>query len=368
MKRGVGLSGVCALSLLTSLPTDVQGCDGASDCPSDSQADRQATHSVPPMELRTTGTVALKDLGSPAFLMPASCDTDGGVFLVPYPAADKRDVRNAPAEPAHRRTPRTVVRVAADGKKTTRFELVGIAADPKSDEMSVAATSVDGRGRLYALVRTRRADQWSQFVVDFDATGQPKSKTEVDFGEIQIDRFAVFGSGDLLLLGYRQQPRGPRIAVMPGTGGALRDVLGLPHTLTEDPTLEVSDRQPPPVISRAETGSDGRAYFVRAATKPVVYAVTDQGDMTEVLELAATPRDASLTDFKVSGQRLAAIYFKERSGEEGPRWWVNTYDLVLGEQVASCGPLAKAVLCYWSMDSQDRFTLFGGDSLLQVSP
>lgn len=305
--------------------------------------------------LRTLGTAEF----SPNFFSmgPPRCDADGNMFFVLSPEWSSDHPGGPP--------PNAILSIRADGKETSRFEPATIPAFAGAFKVMTTSLAIGPDGTRHALVSVGRGNARTQYIVSFDDDGQDGSPVKIDASEISVGHIEVFGSGAFLLVGNRIYTRGQAMAVMPAGGGRLRDVVGLPPTITEgpDPTL-----RPGPGIARMARAEDGRIYF-KAPGEDSVYVINASGDAEYAFELAPLPddRDLRLTDLKAAGSRMAATYHDEEGGA-GARYWIVVYDVILGERVALYGPLSSPPICYTYERSRDRFRRFSGEGIVTASP
>lgn len=82
--------------------------------------------------LRTSRTAPFAQDQWLSWKPPVICDGDGNVFLVPVPRADPRDLKLAPAPLRYTKKPSDILRVRADGKKTTLIKPAAIPAFTKA--------------------------------------------------------------------------------------------------------------------------------------------------------------------------------------------------------------------------------------------
>jgi hypothetical protein len=309
------------------------------------------TPSVTPKKLRIGDAVTSAGAFS-RFVGPFKCDADGNVFSIPVAL----DARSRPMSPD------TIVRLSADGKAVTRYSLISVPGIGNVANSTISTTALDRDGDLYAVVRAESG----QYIVSFTKTGRYKWKIEIEPNELLIGSFAVFSSGEFLLSGRpASDPLSPRVVVLAPGSSSLRDVLlsddrALKKGLSREARTALID------LASAESGSDGRVYFARAATKGSVYVVSPSGEITGTIALVPPRRGATLTSLKLSGHRLAAVY-QGRPEEDSQGLWVAVHDISSGEHVASYGPVRDPVLCYQSVPgSPDRFTLLKMNSAGQI--
>jgi hypothetical protein len=331
-----------------------------------------ALREAPVLALRETGTVSLSRGGYLAWAGQAACDEDRNLFLLVIPTLGPPDPQDTPAEGRDPLNPRDVLRLGADGKDRTTFspgactKLAGA-----KDIMTVAAT-LDREGTLHMLVWASWAEKTGQFLVPFDRKGKPGSARDIDAQQILVHQFAVFGSGEFLLLGRRTDTDEARLAILSDAG--LRDVLDHPTELSKEAVDGAADYR---YMAR---GDDGRIYLIRPDGpdgREVVYTVTALGDVEKAFTLAPMRGSPRLSGLQASGGRLAATYLERdpstgaTSGELRGRWWIAVYDNLAdaGALQAIYGPAPGPPVCYEHRDSMDRFSfLKDGSRIVRMSP
>jgi hypothetical protein len=300
------------------------------------------------------------------------------VFLVVVPPADPRDLKRPAAQARYTKRP-YILRVSADGKKTSVIKHHAVPAFANADTVEPFGLAVDPSGSLHALMLVLREENdkefeyksGKQYIVSFDSKGQYSSHLEVDQDEMVVRRFEALGSGDFLLDGMRPGYR-PRVAVM-GGGGSFSDVIVLENNRDEAPLGAVENENQtsslgalpglPPHMAR---GGDGRVYFV-ARGRESVYAIEPSGQSRLAFKLARMPRSCQLIGLEAAGNRVVASYYEERP-KHGAWFWMAVYDTVLGERLAVYGPADAHPVCYRCTDGQDQFTLLRGTTLVTMSP
>jgi hypothetical protein len=158
----------------------------------------------------------------------------------------------------------------------------------------INAVALDGAGNLYVL-GVVGLDETRRTIISFDNSGQYRWKRELDETKLSVDRFAVFGTGEYLLVGRHPKTSALRMAVM-DVGGTLHEVRA-PFTARADGSLRI----------HAESGPDGRVYVAQDGGT-TVYAISVTGEVTRQVELAAPKESASLLTLHLSGGRLAAVF------------------------------------------------------------
>jgi hypothetical protein len=337
-----------------------------------------------PLRALSTAQAQFSRDGFFAFVNAPHCDQIGNLYFLLAPHAKPREVEAAAK--AGRDLPltqRQVLRLSADGKKKAIFDLARIPNFADAKTVSTGGIAVDPHGTLFLLVWATwgggdQPERSGQYIVSFDDKGEPRSQVEVDWREITIQQFEVFGSGQFLLRGRRTRPSEPRIAVFSGDSAKLQDLA----SWTGDPS-DIPDDVPAagttPRFDYMARGGDGRIYVAEQdaqSDEAAVYAIGPHGDIETVLDLQRTPRDRRLIDFRSSGNSLAAVYEEtapgsdSSSGEQRKRWWIAVHDnLPGGELQALYGPVPGPPLCYQRTGSQDRFTfLTDGDKLVTMAP
>jgi hypothetical protein len=208
---------------------------------------------------------------------------------------------------------------------------------------------------LLAAVRPVTAPGGSQLILSFDEGGALRSRAELDPAEMHAHRFAVLDSGELLLLGSQSVVASARLALMPATGGTLRDVSP-PREGRSSRVADASSWLSVGTLSFLEPLPNGDALLVQEG-RPV-YRITATGESVVAFGLGAPPREGTvLVDVKVSDQRLAAIY--SLNDGKGTGRWMTVHDISSGLPVATYGPVEHTVMCFRHEGSEDRFKLLG---------
>jgi hypothetical protein len=321
---------------------------------------------------RSTSTALAPAGGAAAWVDPVRCDQDGGLYFVVLPQVSPRDANRPPGSPGARPwSPREIVRVGDNGRTATRFDPGSVPAFAGADEVKTLATAIDSQGVLSALVWVPRGEaEGRQYIVSFDKSGRYTSRVEVDHQEIVVQQFEVFGSGELLLKGFRHDE--PRLAVMSGAGD-LRDVLSPAREAPVEPRGAGSpgpSRETAPNarldFDHMVRGGDGRIYVARGGESSV-YAIEPSAEIEEAFRLSPPPGSLRLAGLRASGRRLVATYYEQQANRM--RSWMAVYDVALKEQLALYGPADGPPLCYEYSGSEDRFTyLRNGNQLATLSP
>jgi hypothetical protein len=353
---------------------------------------------TPPTPLQTVSTAAFSDGGYFAFIEPALCDEDENTFFLTAPHWDE----GAPPESAP--SPRDVVRVSSDGKKRMTFSPQKGSQFATATELKTLAIALDRDGALYMLIwavwrdspakpekngqsdkpekngqsdkperngQSDKPERNGQYIVSFDRKGEYRSHLEVDWHQMLVSQFEVFGSGEFLLRGRRVEPSESRLAILSASGTTLQDVSVFSGRPLDEPPLE----DPPQArFDRMVRGGDGRIYVTQedgAGEGDVVYAISAAGDTERLFKLPRMPKDPPLVAWKAARDRFAASYRAERSaGDRTDRWWAAVYDSASdgGEPEATVyGPAPGPLLCYQRARSGDRFTFLDGSRFVTMS-
>ena len=303
-----------------------------------------------------------------AWAGPALCDDNGNsYFLVVQPIT-----------PGHKpREPRAVLRISADGKKRFSFTPAAVPDFASAHELRTLGFALDPVGGLFMLVWHEMGGQSGQYIVSFDKDGEYRSYFEVDSREILVQQFEVFGSGQFLLRGSRPDGE-PRLAVLSGKGGELKDVFGRSGLLR--PSAEPSPaRSGMARLGHLARGGDGRIYLAEQGARQgedVVYAVRPSGQGEEVLTLRPNPKAPDLVGWKADGNRFAATYLRvdpqpEASSDgRGGSYWIAVHrNAGAGdaEPPVVYGPTPGPPICYRHEESSDRFTFLQGGKLVTMA-
>ena len=216
------------------------------------------------------------------------------------------------------------------------------------------------------------------FILSFDSKGKYRSAAvEVPYEELLVRQFELFGSGDFLLVGH---PAGEstleRLAILEGSGGALKDVpgwSGFPaDSMPAFGSTQGGSTQGKTRPDYMVRGSDGRIYFAEQDPRLddiVVFAVEPTGANGEAFRIRPRPRDQRLDGLKASGGKLAAIYHEQSPDGKSGRWWAAIFDATLGGEMQSLyGPLPRKPFCYQREGSEDRFTFLMAGQLVTMAP
>jgi hypothetical protein len=195
------------------------------------------------------------------------CLPDGSVFFVP-------DVRG------RRKPPAAIVRASANGGLAERWSLSSTLGLPDAN-IHLFAIATDSRGgRLFGLLSNRSG---RQVIVSFDDRGGGEAQAYLDDDEIVAQRFAVFDSGEFLLLGGQRTSPAKRLAVMDPASGAMRDVV--------QPAVASGEADPGSPwltmnrLSFLVPASDGNVYFV-SGDGPA-YAIAPTAEIVGTIDLAS---------------------------------------------------------------------------------
>jgi hypothetical protein len=180
----------------------------------------------------------------------------------------------------------------------------------------------------------------------------------IDSSEIVVSRFGVFATGEFLMLGGQGTAIEPRLAIMNSGGGRLLDVpppsglgFGVPHA-----SWPGSEK-----LTLLEPAANGLVYLV--SEDGTAYGIASTGEISGAIQLTRPREGAGLSEIKISGDRLAAIYTVH--GDK-TLWWISVYELSTGKPVAAYGPVENIVMCYRAEAGRDQFTLLrpGGGRIM----
>jgi hypothetical protein len=349
----------------------------------ENQSPAPAPAQVTATPLKPVSTARISQRGNvTGWVPPTQCDQDANVYFLLAPHATPGEVEEAARSgrdlPLN---PREVLRIDADGKNTTRFDP---AASPKlmgAKTVKTLGIAVDAHGTVYTLVWATRSavggesDEGVQYIVSFNEKGEYRSQVEVDWREILVHQFEVFGSGQFLLRGRRTHTPETRLAILSGDGSSLRDVVGWSGHPTEP--LDGALGPNTPRFNQMVRGEDGRIYVAQEGQDDVVvYAFGPIGDTEAVLKIQPMPRNRQLLGFRSAGNRFAAMYLEAGeqpdglNGERSGRVWIAVYSNVdEGGPHSVYGPAPALPTCYQHTESGDRFTfLVDGEQLITMSP
>jgi hypothetical protein len=320
------------------------------------------TPSAPATPLRVVGSKPFTKDDFLAWIGSPRC-ANGNIYLLLTPQWP--NAAPGPRTEMRRPTPRAVLSISTDGKKTTTIDPSSVPTFSDATITTLAIAAGDD-GVVYLLEWVERGDTGNYYILSFDKSGRYLTRAEVPPGIIPA-RFEVFDSSEFLLIGPGTHGEGPRVVIMPAKGGELRDVIGTP---TVDAANDFEGERPPiairAIFDHVMRGGEGSVYFASALDNSI-HVIGRSGDSHREFELAPVPRNRSLVGLLASGQRLVAKY--SEPGTQTSRIYVDVYDLAVGERVDTYGPLQGTPLCYEHHDSGDRFILLGdGNRLVTASP
>jgi hypothetical protein len=348
-------------------------------------AGRALPHAPATIPLRELSHTEISGQGGlVAWADPTRCDSDGNVYFLLAPHTTPREVESAArAGRSLPLSPRQVVRISVDGRKSTTFDpgLGSKLADAST--LTTLGMAVDPQGTLYLLVWATwgsvggETEKSGQYIVSISDEGKVRSQVEVDWHEMLVHQLEVFGSGAFLLRGRRTGSDEARVAIQSASGGALQDVMGwsgYPTTLVEEPSGTGAV-----TYDYMVRGGDGRIYFAEQNgqhDRISVYSFGASGDNGRAFDLQPLGRDERLLGLLSAGDRFAAAYLEARPGHEGSpselrgSWWIGVYDNAADAGLqAVYGPAPAEPVCYQRSGSEDRFTfLIDGSQLVTMAP
>jgi len=326
----------------------------------------------------------LSQAGDLVWSGPPLCDEDENVYFLVIPPWTPHASQGASTAAPELLGPRDVLRISANGKERMTLSPAAISKFAGAKELTTVAMALERQGTLFMLVRARwgergsEAERSGQYLVSFDHKGEYRSVLEVDWQEMVVDQFEVFGSGQFLLRGRRTHTSETRVAVLSAAGQTLEDVrgwAGYPSGPLEEPSPGSTPR-----FNHMVRGGDGRIYVAEQDAlqdKAVVYAFGPSGESEELFKLRPMPRGPQLLGWKAAGDRFAAAYLEAEQQPEGSssedqrgRWWIAVYGNLAngGELQTIYGPAPGPPLCYQHKESEDRFTfLIDGAKFVRMS-
>ena len=327
--------------------------------------------------LQTLSTATFSEGGYLAWSGPVLCDGDGNVYFLLVPTG--QDAKDGPPA-ATSVVPRDVLRVSADGKKRVSFSPVASPKFASAAELTTIALGLDRNAALFMLVWARwrdngdQAEQSGQYMLSFDQKGEYRSSVEIDWKDMLVHQFEVFGSGEFLLRGRGTHTAEQRLVIL-SAGGKLRDVEGWPGNFLDEPSPGSA-----PKFDHMVRGGDGRIYVTQEDVPKggdVVYAISASGESERVFKLPRMRKNPKLMGWKAAGRYFAATYLdaarrlRDSSGEERGRWWVSVFsDVTDGAEPEATvyGPAPGPLLCYEHKGSRDRFIfVMDGAKLVTMS-
>jgi hypothetical protein len=324
--------------------------------------------------LQTLSTASISQDGYFAWAGPALCDEDENAYFLIVPHLRDGEDRATAASGAL--NPRDVLRVSADGKKRITFSPGKSSTFANATELTTIAVAVDRNGTLFMLIWARwredigQPEKSGQYIVSFDQKGECQSHLEVDWQEILVSQFEVFGSGEFLLRGRRTHPAESRVAILSASGQTLKDVGSWSGKPLDEPSPESAAAK----FDQMARGRDGRIYLTQGdpgQDGDVVYAISASGQSERVFKLPPLPKEPQLVGWKAADDRFAATYRAEASsGERTGRWWIAVYSNVTDgpePETTLYGPAPGPPICYQHKRSRDRFTFLTGAQLVTMS-
>jgi hypothetical protein len=304
------------------------------------------------------------------------CDQDANVYLVQAPHYSAREAeRAAKAGRDLDFDPRQVLRISAEGGRKKIIDPAAGTRFATAKRLLTAGIALDRDGTLYLLVWVtwdgEDPDARSQYILSLDERGKWHTEVDVDEEEMTVRRFAVFGSGDFLLVGHPWgKPDEERLAILEASGGKLRDVpgwSGYPAGVTDE-TSETGTV----LFDYMVLGGDGRIYFAEQDPRLeeiVVFAFEPSGVSGEAFRLPRMPRNRQLRGLQAADDRIAAIYGEPSPDRKSARFWIAVFDSVLGGEMHTLyGPVPGRPLCCQRGGSEDRFTTLYRGKLVTMAP
>lgn len=292
-----------------------------------------------PLQLNVKESVEVATESAAVMVGPFECDSDEDVFLMP---------------PAGKGLPNTVLKISADGRKTTRFSLASIPDFEKSD---ILAYSVGLDDHVYILTTKGGREP---YVVTFDNAGKLSSVTKLDVGKgTVLRRIATTDGANYFIGGTRTGGERLIDKQLDGIFDARGEMIA-PVTLTK--RLGADESQARINLSIVRAGEDGNFYFARLDPQYPVLMVSPQGQIIKEIRLFP-PKEAGfeLLDIKISRGRLAVAYQGEPPPGGTAPVRIYVYDIQGGQEIAEYfhenWQIGVALACY----SHDHFTFIAAD-------
>jgi hypothetical protein len=321
------------------------------------------TLDIQPAEVRQLRSVPIAGRSGYFSWESAVCDEHGQVFLLPISPRTGEGQEPSP--------PRDVLRISSDGKELKWFDPTSAHEFADADEVTTIALTLDTRGDLVTLIWARWireggefGEKGGQYIVSFDDDG-PHSHQEVDWREMKVGQFAVFGSGDYLLRGLRLPATRERLVILPRGAKEFRDIVGWPNypaQWDDDPNRDVGRT----FFSRHTVrGGDGQVYLTGLDPQEDVVRVysldPSDGRTREAFRLEEMPHNYQLLGLLSAGRRLAALYGeppRPDAEQRRTRYWADVYaNIGTYERQRVYGPLPRLPMCFEHSDTGgDRFT------------
>lgn len=333
--RALAMRTVCCLLLTTA--TLVGWCQSP-----------PANALAPPRQITRAEEVLVPSELAGIFRMPPRCDAEGNIYI------RKRNDGNEP-----------ILKINLKGERKALFQppiavgKLGITRDfAISAENEVYLIAYAGRERMIHV---------------FASDGSYKRKITLDAPFlVSPDKLAVFPSGEVLVAGYKSNPKTPRTlftGIFSSSGQLIKE-LALPddaelRRLAEKGDRQLSDPAAPGInfaVSRgwAGAGADGNVYLMRWGSPALFYAISPAGKVVRRFAISAGKPGLMPAMVHVTGNRIA-VFFRSNETKEK---LIKVVDLE-GEEVAEYifeadrvgRPLGAGFSCY--VPEGEQFVFIG---------
>jgi hypothetical protein len=313
------------------------------------------------LPLRVKEKVPVPSVSLNLMIAPFACDSSGSVFLRPY-AGELLTAK--------------LLKISADGKKTTDLNVNSV---PGFEHSPISAFSISPEDDVYIATGKPPNDI---YLLRFDKDGQYRAAINLDFDvPTAVTQLVALNSKSFFVGGttIAKQKNPTMFAGFFDDNGRMVAKIAFPAA--RNPRNKVTGESPQPThtsksrleeiqaaldtigLSLAESGGDGRVYFVRHAVAGPAYVVSADGEVIKEIPLN-TPKEPGfeLSGAKAAGGRLAVLYegHPPPGGTSPIRIFV--YDVQSGKKVASYFhqdfEVGDALACY---SNDDTFTFISSD-------
>jgi hypothetical protein len=231
-----------------------------------------------------------------------------------------------------------VVRVSADGRNRTEFDLKSVSASEVAGRpFRIKSFDVDKAGNIYMLVLLSDKPQASSIlgrdkprpvsgtgvaIVEFDSEGRYESATFLEHA-FTPSRITYVSEGSFWVSGALRTSASPDDPPQPFVGIASSSGSVRTLELADDPAREFASA-PPAGLPRERLsnmaldaptarGGDGNIYFMRQGNPAHVYVITPAGDTLKHLRLKLPAANALPNDMKIAGGSIVVCFMVPRS-------------------------------------------------------
>jgi hypothetical protein len=348
---------------------------GVGFLPSSRALAQSQTATIPRIELKANEKLPVANQPASGGIDLIRCDSHGNVYM--RPVSGKTRGLLAP-----------VLRISADGQRTTLFDLSNLPELRDASGYEIYDFSVGRDGSILELagVMAKNGETFPA-AVQIDADGKPSSLIRFD-SHLSPRQIAPMPSGMFLLAGierssklegtqFRQSGR-PFTGIFDSRGRLIREIQLPGDIKIEDIDSSTTDKpdtrgSQAVDLSRFIVSDDGTIYLLRSVQALKVYVISSAGEILRSFEVASPAEDASPPTMFYSGGHLAFDFFVSDSKDDPRmRLLIRVLDAQTGQILWDYVP-AKDVFgipaCYNGQD----FTLLSTTAdhrlaLLRLSP